>query len=147
MRRLGRAWGWLAVLLATGWVLPVLPVQAQTGCSVLTLPAVLAQFADNVPYGGIFPVNVRNLACSSMTVTSQTAVRETTSGSPSVLTPGLHGTMVVSNGMVELSRDFGATWLQVGLVGGAVPMLGSDQIRVTWFGSIAPTVTLLPQTP
>lgn len=53
------------------------------------------------------------------------------------------GTVVVSSGKVELSRDGGTTWLLVSLVGGAVPKLSADLIRVTWFGD-PPAVTFLP---
>lgn len=140
MGRLGRA------LVAAGLVLSTMPASAQTGCSVQSLAAVLAQFGDNVPYGGITPGNVRNLACSAMTVISQPGVTESVTVSPTVLIPSTHGTMVISSGKVELSRDFGTTWLQVGLVGGAVPVLGSDEVRVTWTGT-APTAVLLPQSP
>lgn len=53
------------------------------------------------------------------------------------------GTLVVSSGQVEISRDAGATWYIAGLAGSALPLLSGDLARVTWFNS-APTVVFLP---
>lgn len=63
--------------------------------------------------------------------------------SPFVFAAPKAGTLVVFSGKVELSRD-GATWYEIGLMGGAVPVLAGDQVRVTWFQADAPTVTFFP---
>lgn len=56
------------------------------------------------------------------------------------------GTLVVESGKVEIRRPggtLGATFWQVSLVGGAVPMLSTDEIRVTWYNA-PPLLTFLP---
>lgn len=53
------------------------------------------------------------------------------------------GYLVASSGMVEVSRNSGTTWQQVGLCGGAVPLAKDDLVRVTWVVE-DPSVVLYP---
>lgn len=64
-------------------------------------------------------------------------------GSPQTYTSISDGNLVVFAAGVELSRDNGATWYQVTLQGGSIPMKKGDMVRVTWFGQ-NPTITWFP---
>lgn len=75
-----------------------------------------------------------------------------TGGTSVVLSPGsspftyeapVAGTVVVTAGQVELSRGTG--WVLVSPMGGAVPVMAEDQVRVTWFGLDPATVTFFPE--
>lgn len=63
--------------------------------------------------------------------------------SPFGLVTALDGTLIVSSGKVEISRDAGATWFVSSLVGGALPMLKNDHARVSWTQAV-PQITFLP---
>lgn len=63
--------------------------------------------------------------------------------SPFVFVASIGGTLVSSSGKLEISRDGGVTFYRVGLVGGAVPVLKNDQVRVSWLAG-APAVVFLP---
>ena len=57
------------------------------------------------------------------------------------------GTIVVTGGQVEVSRNGGGTWYLVTLNGGAVPMVTNDKVRVTWYDNTNPPVaTFFPST-
>lgn len=65
--------------------------------------------------------------------------------SPFTFSPTVAGTLMVENGMVEISRSGGGgIYYKVSQVGGAIPMLSNDTVRVTWFGATAPKVTFFP---
>lgn len=66
--------------------------------------------------------------------------------SPFVFIATAQGLLVVFGGQLDISRDNGGTWVPVGLVGGALPMLTNDRARITWFSSLPPPVTFLPST-
>ncbi len=66
-------------------------------------------------------------------------------GSPFVFVAPGPGTLVVASGKTELSRNGGGIYYTVGLQGGTVPVLISDQVRVSWTGS-APLITFFPST-
>lgn len=63
--------------------------------------------------------------------------------SPFVFTATNGGTLLISSGQTELSRDGGGTFYVVSLVGNALPMLKNDVARVSWFGN-APSIVFLP---
>lgn len=65
-------------------------------------------------------------------------------GSPFVYTATRQGTLTVFSGQVEISRDNGLNWYLIGLMGGAIPMLRNDRVRVTWFQVDKPTVVFFP---
>lgn len=54
------------------------------------------------------------------------------------------GTLLVSSGELEFSRDNGGTWYPIGLTGGSPVLQRNDSARVTWFGGSPPTVIWLP---
>lgn len=54
------------------------------------------------------------------------------------------GTLIVSGGSAEISRDVGTTFLLVSLSGGAIPVQVGDQVRVAWVGPPDAKVTFLP---
>lgn len=62
----------------------------------------------------------------------------TPGASPWVYAAVKDGTLVAFGTQIDLSRDSGANWFQVSLVGGALPMLAQDQARLTWFGTVPP---------
>jgi hypothetical protein len=64
--------------------------------------------------------------------------------SPFVFKALIAGMLGVQNGQVEFSRDSGATWFTLSLVGGAIPVQLNDLVRITWFGTNAPQVTFFP---
>ena len=68
----------------------------------------------------------------------------TVGASPWVHTVTFQGTLVVQKAQVELSRDSGVTWYEVGLQGGAIPMLAYDQVRLTWYGTSVPGAIFFP---
>lgn len=72
------------------------------------------------------------------------AVPQVPVASPFTFVASQSGTLVASAGKVELSRDSGTTYYQVYLTGGAVPVLLSDRVRVTWYGLDLPVVTFFP---
>ena len=53
------------------------------------------------------------------------------------------GTAIVTAAQVELSRD-AVFWTMVSPMGGAVPVKTGDQLRLTWFGASAPSLTFFP---
>ena len=59
-------------------------------------------------------------------------------GSPQVYKAVSDGTLVVFSAALELSRDSGATWYQVTLQGGALPLKTGDWARATWYNSATP---------
>jgi hypothetical protein len=63
---------------------------------------------------------------------------------PFTFTAGGDGTLIVFGGKTEISRDLGATFYPTSLVGGAIPVLIKDKIRITWFGAVAPQTVFLP---
>lgn len=63
--------------------------------------------------------------------------------SPFTYTANFGGTLVVTSASCELSRDDGVTWYLVSPMGGAVPVMNRDRVRVTWFGGL-PLVTFFP---
>lgn len=67
--------------------------------------------------------------------------------SPWIYAAVQQGTLVVSSAQVELSRDLGANWLLVSPMGGAVPMLANDWVKIIWYTSNKPTVNFLPNGP
>lgn len=64
-------------------------------------------------------------------------------GSPLTYTATVDGSFLAESGKVELSRDAGATWYTVSQVGGTIPMLKDDKLRLTWY-STAPTCVYFP---
>jgi hypothetical protein len=53
------------------------------------------------------------------------------------------GTLVVFGGELALQRGASAHF-QVGLVGGAVPLLPGDKLEITWFSGDPPSTTWFP---
>lgn len=139
-----RNWlSWCLCLMVGVWASPAL---AQTSCTVTSSGALLSQFSDTAANGSITPANVRNVVCSTQLILAPgaTVVAGAPVASPFTYAPALSGTMIVSSGKVELSRDAGATYYIVSLTGGEVPVLFGDQIRVTWFSAIVPGVVFFP---
>ena len=68
---------------------------------------------------------------------------QTLGASPFVFTAGLAGSLLVSSGKVQISRDSGVTYYTVGLQGGLIPVLATDLVEVSWTGSV-PSVVFLP---
>lgn len=71
----------------------------------------------------------------------QPAVPLIVTASPFVFASPGTGTVVVESGQVELARN--GIWYIAGLAGGAVPVLITDQVRVTYYNT-KPAVTYLP---
>lgn len=63
-------------------------------------------------------------------------------GSPFTFVAPRQGTLLVNDGIVEISRDNGVLFYQAGQRGGAVPVLVNDVVRVT-LGS-PPSIVFLP---
>lgn len=66
--------------------------------------------------------------------------------SPFTFTAALSGTLVCSDGLVEISRNAGVTWYAGGAAGGCVPVCNADRVRITWTG-VPPSIVFLPDTP
>lgn len=66
----------------------------------------------------------------------------TLGSSPFVWTPTASGTLVVYGAEVEIKRGASA-YAPIGLVGGAIPMLQGDSVRITWTSTSPPTATWL----
>lgn len=120
--------------------------QAQLACAIQNQTTLLGEFSDNVPPGSIVPQNVRNVICSSQLLKSAggAATPQTLFGSPTIIFVQSLGTLTLSNGKAEISRDGGSTWFAFSLLGGAVPVMALDEVRVSWFGASAPLVTFFP---
>lgn len=88
-------------------------------------------------------INSGNTVTVTTPVVGEAAAAVAAGASPFTYTATFQGTMIVFGGQVEFSRDSGASWILASLTGGFVPMLVGDQIRVTWFGASAPTLTFL----
>lgn len=83
---------------------------------------------------------------SSGTVVPDAQTTIAIGASPVTLVAAGTGNIVVSGGgQVELSRPPGA-FVTVGVSGGIVPVVKGDQVRVTWFSTVAPTVSFFPFT-
>lgn len=63
--------------------------------------------------------------------------------SPFVYPAPADGTVFCFSGKLEVSRDGELTWHQVGLTGGAVPVLKGDVVRISW-STIAPEAVYFP---
>lgn len=72
------------------------------------------------------------------------AVAQVLVTSPFVFTAGGPGTLTAFGGGVELSRNGGGTYYQVGLQGGAIPVQTNDKIRVSWTGASPPETIFFP---
>lgn len=66
--------------------------------------------------------------------------------SPAIFIASRSGTLVVSKGTVEISRDSGGVWYTGGLAGAFAPCSNMDRVRVTWTGA-NPVIVFLPDTP
>ena len=88
---------------------------------------------------GVFLGEIRASA-----VAGQPAQPQTLAASPFTYTASQDGILVAENGKIELSRNGGAVFYQVGLVGGGLPMLAADIVKITWFGAVSPKVTFFP---
>lgn len=64
--------------------------------------------------------------------------------SPFIFTTTKVGTLVVFSGKVEIRRTPSLVWHNVSLVGGPVPMLVNDIIRVSWFNLDPPEIVFFP---
>ncbi len=70
---------------------------------------------------------------------------QTLVASPFVFGPTVRaGVLVVSGGQAEVRRS--GIWFPIGLVGGVIPVLPEDSVRVSWFGPEPPPVVFLPNT-
>lgn len=80
----------------------------------------------------------------SLTNTGQPAEPIAIGGvSPFVYRATRNGTLVVFSSQVELNRH-DTDWHTVSLQGGAIPMLKTDQARMTWFLPDPPILTFFP---
>lgn len=113
-----------------------------------------AAYIQQAPVGAGAPLEVHKSSDGSLigvipvvNIPGQPAQAVVISGGSPFLWPApKDGTLVVESGKVELRRPggaLGATFWQVSLVGGAVPVLSSDEIRVTWYNA-PPLLTFLP---
>lgn len=64
--------------------------------------------------------------------------------SPSTVAMPKSGMLIASTGQSEISRDAGATFYVVSLTGGPIPVIMDDIIRMTWFSTTKPILTLFP---
>lgn len=55
-----------------------------------------------------------------------------------------NGTLLISSGVVAISRDGGETFFPAGTMGGTVPVVVADIARVSWSGALPPSVVFLP---
>lgn len=136
---------WALVLLALVALAPT-EAPAQVACSQQSTATLLSQFADTAPNSSITPQNIRNAICSDQQVLAPgaSAVVEAPGVSPFTFVAPSAGTLVVSSGQVQVSRNNGGTYYVASLTGGPVALLASDQVIVTWYSAVAPTVTWLP---
>jgi len=124
-----------------------LPAHAQTSCTVTARSTLLTQLSDNAAAGSITPQIIRNLLCTSAPGLAAIGDAQTVVTSPTSFTATAPGKVVVSAGMVEISGNAGGVWTTVGLMGGVVPVVKNDIVRVTWFGEGAdaiPDITWFP---
>lgn len=76
--------------------------------------------------------------------TASTPTAMTVSGSPYVFTAPSDGLVVLSGGTVSLVQyGRGSTLTALGLVGGLIPVVKDDTVRITWAIS-APSLTFIP---
>ena len=106
-----------------------------------------------------------NTASTARAITSVTTgspvLPQNPSGSPFVFISQNFGTLVVGrnysvdpvsgkrvlsdgSATIEISRNQGTTWFLAGLGQLAIPVLVSDQVRVSWSGPVSPVVNFLP---
>lgn len=113
-----------------------------------------AAYIQQSPTGAGAPLEVHKAADGSLIgvipvvdIPGQPAVAVPIVGaSPFSWTAPKDGTLLVESGKVELRRPggaLGAVFWQTSLVGGAVPMLKTDEVRITWYNA-PPLLTFLP---
>lgn len=134
--------------LAPAWYRLLITMWNKLGATNTTVAgaAVLVQ----APGGGS-PISVLDAVTGAFLGTLATtggvpgpAVPQVLVASPWVFVAPTTGTLVVDGGQVEISRNAGATYYPVGLVGGALPCQPNDRVRVTWYGAVPPPTVFLP---
>lgn len=137
---------WKLTLPLVMVALATIPATAQTSCTQAARAALLAQFSDSAPNASITPSNVRNGWCSVQFVLDAGATAAVQGGvtTPFVFSAQIAGSLQIDQGKVEVSRDSGVTYYPVSLLGGTVPVLFGDKVRLTWFSTVTPTVVFFP---
>lgn len=131
-------WAWYRLMIAI-W-------QRVGGQTVSTPTAVAVSQAASGGLQGTIVATGKSVPIVSQgpLLPGQPAQPQAPSASPFLFVASDAGTLLTDSGKAEISRDGGVTWYQVSLVGCAIPMLPEDQVRVSWFGAEAPTITYLP---
>jgi hypothetical protein len=135
--------------LATAWYRFLITLWQRTGCNRGAVQN--AAVVNQAPLGAGAPLTVTD-ALTGKTIGTifiigqqgGPAVPQVLTASPFEFTADNLGTLTSFGGKLELSRDLGATWFPVGLLGGGLFLMNADQVRVSWFGATPPVVTWFP---